>query len=172
MQSKEKTSGWLLPLLFLFFCSCSDNDKDAAVEKRRNDSLARVSARQRTDSLKRSNPLLILPPDSTYTGTYIDKYDNGITKFRGFFRFGERHGQWMSFYPNGIAWSELHYDKGRREGPNITYYPNGKLRYSGVYRNDMRDSIWNYYDSTGTLAERVLFRQDRIVKKLGPGKLP
>ena len=137
-------------------------------EKTARDSVSREVRQKHNDSLKKLNPLLILPPDSDYTGTYIDRYDNGIVKYRGFFRFGQRHGQWLSFYPNGNQWSEMHYDKGKREGPNTTYFTNGRVRYTGIYRNDVRDSIWLYYDSTGTLAERVLFKSDRIVKKLGP----
>src|SRR4051812_44564032 len=79
-------------------------------ERVRRDSLSRAEQRVWADSIKKTNPLLIVPPDSMYTGDYTDKYPSGITKFKGFFRFGERHGQWMSFYPNGLLWSEMHYD--------------------------------------------------------------
>lgn len=152
-------------LTWLAFTACESGH--ISTEQSENDSLRKVQQQARIDSMKRSNPLLILPPDSDYTGTFIDRYENGIVKYRGFFRFGERHGQWMSFYPNGSAWSEMHYDQGKREGPNIAYFPNGQIRYSGIYRNDQRDSIWVYYDSIGNVAERVLFKNDRIVKKLG-----
>ncbi|MEO6305371.1 MAG: hypothetical protein ABIP51_19575, partial [Bacteroidia bacterium] len=64
------------------------------------------------------------------------------------------------------AWSELHFDNGLREGPNMAYFGNGKLRYTGFYKNDQRDSIWLYYDSIGNMAEKVLFKNDRVVKKL------
>src|SRR4051812_15227410 len=74
-----------------------------------NDSISRAQQNAHNDSLKKKNPLLIVPPDSTYTGDYTDKYPNGIIKFRGQFRFGERHGQWMSFFPDGKLWSEMHY---------------------------------------------------------------
>jgi hypothetical protein len=152
-------------VLLLYSCGLGSESPE---EKAQRDSVARVAEKQRIDSLKRKNPLLIVPPDSNYTGTYIDKYQNGIVKFRGFFRQGQRHGQWMSFYPNGEAWSEMHYDKGKREGPNVAYFENGKVRYTGNYRNDQRDSIWVFYDSTGVVAERAVYENDRIKKKLGP----
>ena len=107
-----------------------------------------------------------MPPDSTYTGDYTDRYPNGLVKFKGFYRFGERHGMWLSFYPTGIAWSEMHYDKGLRHGPNIAYYENGEIRYSGFYKNDEKDSVWSYYDTIGKIAEKVLFKDDKMVKKL------
>jgi antitoxin component YwqK of YwqJK toxin-antitoxin module len=144
----------------------SGGEQPSAEEKLRNDSISRAQQRLKADSLKKTNPLLIVPPDSMYTGSYQDKYPNGITKFVGFFRFGQRHGQWMSFFPNGSAWSEMHYDKGLRHGPNLVYYENGKLRYTGAYKKDLRDSIWTYYDSAGKVLEKLRFANDKMVERL------
>jgi antitoxin component YwqK of YwqJK toxin-antitoxin module len=155
----------LLLFASLFVFGCRDNDQSER-ERSLTDSISKVQQRQRGDSLKKKNPLLIMPPDSNYTGSYVDKYPNGITKFTGFFRFGQRHGQWVSFYPNGLPWSELHYDKGIRHGPNVTYFVNGKKRFEGMYRNDKQDSVWIYYDTTGRVAERVLFKNSRIIRRL------
>ena len=175
MRSKEKNSSmkkfiYLVPLflfvLLLTNCNGPEEKKLSAAEKRYHDSVSIVEQRLRSDSLRKTNPLLIVPPDSTYTGDYVDKYSNGITKFKGNFRFGERHGQWMSFYPNGLAWSEMHYDKGLRQGPNIAYFEDGKMRYSGFYKNDKKDSTWCYYDSLGLMVQKVVFKEDRFVKEL------
>jgi len=154
--------------LAMVFASCNNQNEKAQTEdeKKIADSLSKIEQKKKVDSLKRDNPLLIMPPDSNYTGDYIDKYDNGVIKFKGYFRFGERHGQWISFYPNGVLWSELHFDKGAREGLNATYFKNGKKRYEGIYKKDKQDSIWNYYDTTGVLAAKVLYRRDSIIKKL------
>jgi MORN repeat variant len=163
----------LMPILFVFAWACNSTPTEEKLvsdeEKFLLDSLSKVQQKLKADSLKEKNPLLIVPPDSIYTGDYTDKYPDGITKFKGFFRFGKRHGQWMSFYPNGIIWSEMHYDKGLRQGPNFTYFETGKLRYSGYYKDDAQDSIWVYYDTLGKVAEKVLFKNDRILKKLPLG---
>ena len=153
-------------VLVLLLFSCKTETPKTEVNVQVVDSVSKQQQKIVVDSLKKKNPLLILPPDSNYTGEYVDKYDNGITKFKGNFRFGKRHGQWMSFYPTGLAWSEMHYDKGLREGPNLTYFETGKVRYAGYYRKDVRDSIWLYYDTLGNVAEKVLFKNDRIIKKL------
>lgn len=154
-------------LLFnLTSCTNSAEKELSPQEKRVKDSISKIEQKIIVDSLKKANPLLIMPPDSTYTGDYTDTYPNGIVKFKGLFRFGQRHGMWMSFYPNGLAWSELHYNKGLRHGANITYYEDGKMRFSGFYKNDLKDSIWCYYDSIGNMAEKILFKDDRMVQKL------
>ncbi len=164
----KKIAFIILPVLMLFIFSCENETEKQKeeIDKHVTDSISKHQQKMVVDSLKKKNPLLIMPPDSSYSGEYVDKYENGITKFKGNFRFGKKHGQWMSFYPTGLAWSELHFDKGLREGPNITYFENGKIRYEGYYRKDVRDSVWLYYDSIGNLAEKVLFKDDRMVKKL------
>jgi len=161
---------YVIPCLVfvVLFASCNPAEEKVLgpKEKRYNDSISKIEQRKQSDSLRKTNPLLIVPPDSTYTGDYVDKYPNGITKFRGNFRFGQKHGQWMSFYPNGLAWSELHFDKGLRHGPNIAYSEDGKMRYSGFYKNDVKDSTWTYYDSLGVVVKKIVFKNDHFVKEL------
>lgn len=159
----------LASFIFALLWSCS-NEKEgenplSPEEQKIQDSLSLIRQKARVDSLKKRNPLLILPPDSNYSGDYIDKYDNGIVKFRGTFRFGERHGQWFSFYPNGMLWSELHFDKGLRHGPNNTFFENGKPRYTGFYKDDQVDSTWTYYDSTGTKVEELNYKNNKLLNR-------
>jgi len=42
----------------------------------------------------------------------------------------------------------------------MVYHPNGKLFYSGWYKNDLKDSLWLYYDTTGKEIDRRAFRND------------
>ncbi|MCU0360004.1 MAG: hypothetical protein MUF75_04685 [Bacteroidia bacterium] len=156
-----------IPALMLTTWSCSTEAEKPLnpAQQKIEDSLSLVRQKQKVDSLKKLNPLLILPPDSNYSGEYTDKYDNGIVKFRGAFRFGERHGQWFSFYPNGTLWSELHFDKGLRHGPNITFYENGKTRYTGFYKDDLVDSTWTYFDSTGIKVEELNYKNNKLVNR-------
>lgn len=157
-----------LSLFSVFLIACNpSSDKELSVQEQRvQDSISKARQRASADSAKKKNPLLILPPDSDYTGAYADKYPNGIVKFKGQFRFGEKHGHWMSFYPNGLRWSEMHFDKGLRHGPNTAYFEDGSVRYTGFYKLDKKDSVWCYYDSIGHLVEKVLFKDDRFVSKL------
>ncbi|MGE0567326.1 MAG: toxin-antitoxin system YwqK family antitoxin [Bacteroidia bacterium] len=142
--------------------ACSSGDKTITEEEQmRLDSISRANQARAADSMKKLNPLLIVPPDSSYTGDYLDKYPNGIVKFRGFFRFGERHGQWIAFYENGMPWSEQEYDKGLKSGINKVYYENGKLRYAGYFKNDKRDSIWVFYDTLGNQIKTLKYKDGR-----------
>ena len=145
--------------------ACTD-DKIASEEaKRESDSLRKIRQRAYSDSMKRTNPMLIMPPDSDYTGDYIDKYPSGIIKFKGMFRFGQRHGDWFSFYPNGEKWSELSYDNGLKTGKNVAYYSNGKIRFEGYYKNDIQDSLWIYYDTTGKIMDSFTLKNGKLISK-------
>ena len=147
--------------LLLASCGNEDPNEITAKEMAIKDSVSKSIQKRKVDSLKKINPLLILPPDSTYTGEYVDKYPSGIILYKGFFRFGQRHGQWVSFYQNGIPWSEQSYNKGLREGANVVYYENSKVRYKGYYKNDKRDSVWTFYDSTGKVMKTIIYKEDQ-----------
>jgi hypothetical protein len=155
-------------ILGLMIYSCQNGEeKLSEADQIISDSLSKMSQKRRADSLKSLNPLLILPPDSEYTGDYIDKYSHGIVKYRGYFRFGKRHGQWIAFYGNGLPWSEQHYDKGIKSGANIVYYENAKVRYKGYYKNDVRDSVWSFYDSTGKLMKTLVYKEGKELASSG-----
>jgi antitoxin component YwqK of YwqJK toxin-antitoxin module len=94
----------------------------------------------------------LAPPDTDYTGELFQKYESGVIKTKGFFRFGKRHGQWFYFYPNGFMWSEALYDNGKMNGHSKVYYENGKVYYEGNYKQDVAVGVWHYYDTTGALA--------------------
>jgi antitoxin component YwqK of YwqJK toxin-antitoxin module len=107
----------------------------------------------------------LAPPDSDYTGEFFQKYETGVIKTKGFFRFGKRHGQWFYFYPNGYIWSEAFYDNGKMNGHSKVYYETGKVYYEGNYKQDVAVGLWHYYDTTGALAiERTYDSLGKVLK--------
>ena len=155
----KKTGFIIAALLICFtilFTNC--NGENAETEKAKQDALRGMSKSDSAKIAAELNKYLIQPPDTDYTGDYIDKYPNGVIKFTGFFRFGLRHGQWMAFYENGLKWSECFYDKGKKHGSTMVYHPNGQLQYSGWYKQDQKDSLWFFYDDKGKELDRRAFR--------------
>jgi len=160
MPFNVNIKGFVLICLWTLYACHMQTDKTA---KAQADSLAR---KHQMDSLLNANPYLILPKDSNYTGDYVKSYSNGVKQFKGFFRFGKRHGQWLSFYKNGNLWSEMEYDKGMRHGKNAAYYENGKLRQIVFYKLDRRDSLWTFYDTSGTLVSQQICKNDSCKTRL------
>ena len=156
---KLKHIFYVLP--FLVFVACNNGTEKEV--KAKQDSIQKVADANALEEAKKQNIYLIEPPDTNYTGDYVAKYETGITKFKGFFRFGKRHGQWLAFYGNGLMWSECFYDKGLRHGANNVFFESGKRRYCGWFKNDLRDSLWVFYDEFGTEARRIWFKNDQEV---------
>ena len=150
----------------LLLMSCKPTTEEQKIIAQKNDSIKIKKIRDSLIEQKKKNPLIIIDPDSTYTGDFLDRYDNGIVKYRGYYRFGKRHGQWLSFYPTGQQWSEMFYDKGEMSGSNTTYYENGNMRYKGFYKGNLRDSTWEFYDTTGVLIQTVKFKKDIIINEI------
>ena len=149
---------YIIPLFILF--SCNNTEQKQNTE---NNNIPQANQIDSAEVQKELNKYLIEPPAADYTGDYLTKWENGNTKFKGFFRFGKRHGQWLAFYAAGSMWSECYYDKGVKHGSNSVYYENGKPRYTGWFKNDMRDSLWVFYDEFGTEQRRVWFKNDEEV---------
>lgn len=161
---KLKHIFYILP--FLILAGCGSETKKEADPK---DSTIKGLPIDTAAVQKELNKYLIEAPDTNYTGDYLAKWENGNTKFKGFFRFGKRHGQWIAFYAGGTMWSECFYNKGLRNGANNVYFENGKLRYKGWFKNDLRDSLWIFYNDFGAEVKRAWFKNDEEVT---PPKAP
>lgn len=155
---KAITTIVILSLSILLF-NCKNNGA-TVIDNTKQDSLSALAKSDSQQIAKELNKYLIMPPDTDYTGDYIDKYSNGVIKFTGFFRFGQRHGEWMAFFENGKRWSDCFYDKGKKHGASTVYHPNGKIYYTGWYKNNLRDSLWFFYDSLGKEVDRHAFKND------------
>lgn len=112
----------------------------------------------------------LAPPDTDYTGEFFQKYETGVVKTKGFFRFGKRHGQWFYFYPNGYLWSEAFYDNGKMNGHSKVYSENGKPYAEGEYRKDLSVGLWHYFDTSGQVIKEVMY--DSAGKLLNQRDIP
>ena len=65
--------------------------------------------------------------------TYVEKYENGKTQIKLFFKNGIRHGKYRE------------------------YFMNGKIKISGKYKNDKQVGIWKAYNSDGSLFKKKSF---------------
>ena len=65
--------------------------------------------------------------DKAFTGTQIEKYQNGNTKY------------------------EVHYINGKKEGLETFWYNSGLKYIQTNYKNDKEDGIWNQWYENGQL---------------------
>ena len=140
---------YLLPLLFLltlFSCNSSEfknKTADSLVNPKRG--ITVNTPLEKTRNTKK---------DSIYTGTRIDKYDNGVIYIRGDVMGGLRVGEWLSFYRSGKLWSKGNYENGLRVGYAVTYFENEKKSSKGYYKGDRMVGKWKFWDEFGNMVEK------------------
>src|SRR5687767_4910386 len=101
----------IIPILSWAFTfgSCSSNHHETAkIEENTETASIDTALYGLTGVIEKSPPVL--------HGDYIEKFDNGVIKMRGFYMNGKRDGQWTSFFSNGKVQSEGFFKAGLRDG--------------------------------------------------------
>ncbi len=104
---------------------------------------------------------------------YVSYYENKQIKCEGTIKQDYPIGKWVKYYPNGKVNIIENYTDGKLNGKATEYNENGdlvlekefsnglrngiwkqyyhKIMIDGRYKNDKKDSIWNFYDTIGNL---------------------
>ncbi len=93
--------------------------------------------------------------DSIWDGDYIEKYENGIIKKRGYIKGGLASGEWLTFYDDGKPYSRGTYHLGYRTGYGVSWYHDGSKSSEGYYNQGKTVGKWKYWSEQGhNLVER------------------
>jgi antitoxin component YwqK of YwqJK toxin-antitoxin module len=88
---------------------------------------------------------------------YWKKYEKDTLKYEGFFKDDTPVGEFKYYYGNGKLKALMYYlDNDFRRSE--MYHPNGLKMAQGNYRGNLKDSIWLYYNETGTLVSEEFYR--------------
>jgi len=72
----------------------------------------------------------------------------------GFFKDGNKDGEWKYYYENGQLESKGHYKNGIPIGEWRHYHSNGQLARFGIHESTDKKVEWKYYDESGKLINR------------------
>ena len=81
----------------------------------------------------------------------LDFHKDGSKRMEGFFKDGERDGEWLSWFTDGTVWSKGYFKEGKRTGKSWVYHPNGKLYIKGKYEDGKKTGQWLVFDEDGIL---------------------
>ena len=85
-------------------------------------------------------------------------YEDGTREYFGSFdKDGLRHGEWRYYYNSGQLWSLGFYEHGSKEGKKEVYWPDGIKRYEGQFSNDEKTGSWSFYNTDGSLLQKMNF---------------
>jgi len=90
---------------------------------------------------------------------YWKKVENGKLIYEGRFLNDRPTGTFKYYYPDGKLKSETTFLKGTEKVYTVIYHPNQKIASQGIYLDQQRDSIWNYFNDKGMLLETVTLKK-------------
>ena len=79
------------------------------------------------------------------SGEYKIFYPNGKLTEISHFKTGKLHGNSKRYSDTGILLDDLNYVNGEIHGEAVYYDGNGKVRQKGVYENDLKVGVWEFY---------------------------
>lgn len=93
-----------------------------------------------------------------FTGSFIEKYDDGSVKTRFAIRNGKLHGKSEHYYPNGNLNEIRSFRNGLKHGKWSKYNENKTLVSTARYRRDLKHGKWKIWDDNGTLRYTLQYR--------------
>lgn len=63
---------------------------------------------------------------------------------------------------------KIHFRNGYKDGVSLEYYSNDRspIKNKSYYKNGKKDGIFESYDETGKLMVKVLYKNDKVYKKI------
>jgi len=93
-------------------------------------------------------------------GPFQEKSIYGYDLLTGFFKDGEKDGEWKYYYYTGDLEKISNYKDGLLEGKYEYFYDSGQLNVKGKYKVNKKDSIWEWFTNKGTLDMKGDFLKD------------
>lgn len=106
----------------------------------------------------RDGIIYIVGETKPYTGTFIEKYENGDTREIINFKNGKVHGKHEVYYKNGQLASIRFPKNGKNDGEYKTYYENGYLKTEATYINGKKDGTTRIYYENGQLWRELKYK--------------
>lgn len=91
-------------------------------------------------------------------GWWIKKYDNKIVESEIFFKDNHPAGVYRKYYPNGQIKANMHFDEKGEKAAAILYDEKGNKLGMGFYKNQKKDSLWQYFVNDSIVISQVSYK--------------
>lgn len=89
-------------------------------------------------------------------------WDNGNLKSVLQYKDGKLNGKCEWYFENGKLSQSATYNYNQLEGEMIQYHENGIVSMVGYYRNDLKDSVFTYYNPSGKIVTIENYKMDSL----------
>jgi antitoxin component YwqK of YwqJK toxin-antitoxin module len=80
-------------------------------------------------------------------GRWIRNYPNNVVMYDGFFKDDYPEGEFKRYYQNSILQSVMIFSNEGTTADVKIYHPNGFLAAQGIYVNQQKEGLWQFYSS-------------------------
>lgn len=94
-------------------------------------------------------------------GKYEEYFEDGEVKLNCFYIEGKRNGKLQEFYKEGGLKKENNYYYGNLNRSS-KFHKNGKLSHTGMYKEDLKTGIWNFYDENENLRRKEIWKDGKL----------
>jgi len=91
-------------------------------------------------------------------GTWKRFYDNDKPFSVAFYKNGIAQGTTITYYKSGEKQGDLIHDKDGKTARLVSYWPSGKIKATGKYVSQKKDSLWNYFNEKEILTSVESFK--------------
>ena len=98
-----------------------------------------------------------------FTGSVIEKYDNGQLTGKTAYKAGKPEGSSELYYENGQLKFKGTFRDGKQVGRYSHYYENGQLRFKGIYKDGKHEGSTESYYENGQLAQKGIWKDGKLI---------
>ncbi len=95
--------------------------------------------------------------DGELSGVWKKYYETGELEWTVHYKEGYRDGAYHNYYKNGQLKLEGKLRKDKKNGEEKRYLENGQLEWTGKYKSDRFDKIWERYDASENVLQKIKF---------------
>ena len=99
-----------------------------------------------TDTLQKRGDLYYeINSDKPFSGLFLDKYESGQNKSKGYVKDGKNNGLWTHWYENGQKGEETNYKDGKQDGFQTIWFESGQRKKEQVFKDGKKngkETIW------------------------------
>lgn len=85
-----------------------------------------------------------------------------VPEYEGQFKDDKPVGTFTYYYQDKNVKATIVHDEKTGRSSAIMYHENGRVMATGIYRDQKKDSIWNYYGPSGRLSKSETYTADKL----------
>ena len=85
-----------------------------------------------------------------------------VIEYKGQFRDGKPIGTFTYYYPSNRLKAEIRHDEKTGRSVAVMYHESGVVFAKGIYRNQLKDSIWDYFGPSGRQSLKETYVNDKL----------